>query len=93
MALFYLKHRVKDFDAWLPFFEGDQDRIHSVGAKTISVMRSIDDPNDLHMIFDVPNVPAFFKILYSPEVADIMKNAGVSEIPVLYKLEMQSRPA
>lgn len=87
MALYYGKHKVKDYDAWRPYFDGDQQRIHSVGAKTINVMRGTEDPNDVHFIFEVPDIAAFAGVLQQPEVAEIMQKAGVLEQPVMYKLE------
>ena len=87
MALYYGKHKVQDYDAWRPYFDGDQDRIHSVGAKCLSVMRSTSDPNDVHFVFDVPGFGAFMGLLQQPDTAAIMQKAGVMEQPVMYKLE------
>lgn len=87
MALYYCKHKVKDYDAWRPYFDGDQERIHSVGAKTVSVMRSTSDPNEVHFLFDVPDLGAFAEKLQSPEVGALMQKAGVLEQPMIYKLE------
>lgn len=86
MALYYGKHKVKDYDAWRPYFDADQPRIHSVGAKTINVMRSADDPNNVHFIFEIPDIDAYMKMLESPELQEILHRAGVLEIPVVYKL-------
>ena len=87
MALYYGKHKVKDYDAWRPYFDGDQHRIHSVGAKTISVMRSTEDPNDVHFVFDIPDFGAFMGMLQTPETGEIFQKAGVMEQPVVYRLE------
>ena len=86
MPLIYGKHRVKDYDHWRPYFDNDQQRIHSVGAKTLSVMRSTSDPNEIHFVFDVPDPEAFGAALADPEVGQIMQAAGVLDQPTMYIL-------
>jgi hypothetical protein len=87
MALYYGKHKVQNYDAWRPHFDADQERIHSVGAKCLSVLRSTADPNDVHFVFDVPDMAAFLGVLQTPETAEIMQKTGVLEQPVIYRLE------
>ena len=87
MALYYGKHKVKDYDSWRPYFDADQQRVQTTGAKVHSVMRSADDPNEVHFIFDVPDLAAFGSMMQSPELGEIMQKAGVLEQPVMYKLE------
>lgn len=87
MALYYGKHKVSDYQQWRPYFDGDQERIHTAGAKCLSVMRSTDDPNEVHFLFDVPDPQKFFSVLQSAETAGIMQQAGVLEQPKIYRLE------
>ena len=87
MPLFYGKHKVQDYETWRPYFDGDQDRIHRVGAKTLNVMRSAHDPNEVHFVFDVPDPAAFLAELQHPEVAALMQRAGVLEQPSMYQLQ------
>ena len=86
MALYYGKHRVRDYEHWRPYFDRDQDRLHKVGAKCVNVMRSTNDPNEVHFVFDVPDLGAFLGALGNPETADIMQQAGVLEQPTVYEL-------
>ena len=87
MALYYGKHKVQDYDAWRPHFDNDQERLNAIGTKTISVMRSTDDPNDVHFVFDVSDFSAMIATLQLPETQEILKKAGVLEQPVLYQLQ------
>jgi hypothetical protein len=87
MALYYGKHKVKDYDAWRPYFDADQPRLNGVGATAVSVMRSANDPNEVHFIFDVPDFAAFAGVMQSPELGEVMQKAGVIEQPSIYKLE------
>ena len=87
MAHYYGKHKVADYDAWRPYFDGDAARRESVGVTTVNVMRSAADPNEVHFIFDVPDMPAFAAIMQDPQFGEIMHKAGVLEQPSIYKLE------
>jgi hypothetical protein len=87
MALYYGKHKVRDYDHWRPFFDSDQKRIESVGAKCINVLRDTADPNDVAFIFDVPDFTAFMNLMQDPETQDIMQQAGVVTEPVIFRLE------
>lgn len=87
MPLYYGKHKVRDYQQWRPFFDGDQERIHTAGAKCLSVMRSTEDPNEVHFLFDVPDLQKFFSVLQNAETAGVMQQAGVLEQPKIYRLE------
>ena len=87
MPLIYGKHKVRDYDHWRTHFDADQDRIHRVGAKTLSVMRSTADPNEVHFVFDAPDLAAFAGEMETPELAKIMQDAGVLEKPTIYILQ------
>ncbi len=87
MALYYGKHKVRNYDEWRPFFDADQARLNQAGAKCLSVMRSTEDTNEVHFIFDVPDLNVFLGILQTPETGDIMQKAGVLEQPKLYRLQ------
>jgi hypothetical protein len=87
MALYYGKHKVKDYDKWRPYFDTDEERKWSHGAKAVSVMRSVSDPNEVHFVFDIPDLDAFMSMMRSPELGAILQEAGVLEQPVMYRLE------
>jgi hypothetical protein len=86
MALYYGKHKVRDYDAWRPYFDGDQGRLQSIGVKLMNVMRSTSDPNEVHFIFDIPDFEAMMSLMQTPDTQAIMREAGVMESPIIYKL-------
>ena len=86
MALYYGKHKVQDYEAWRPHFDKDQERLGKTGAKVVHVMRSADNANEVHFLFDVPDFDAFMGAMNEPDMARIMQEAGVLEAPVLYRL-------
>lgn len=87
MTLYYGRHKVKDYDVWRPVFDADQPRINEIGAKALNVMRSTNDPNEVHLIFEIADMNAFMGAMQDPAMQEAMKNGGVLEAPVLYKLE------
>jgi hypothetical protein len=87
MALYYGRHKVADYDTWRPYFDGDQPRIAAAGAKVVSVMRSVDDPNNVHFVFDIPDFNAFMGLMQSEETQTAMRNGGVQEAPSIYMLQ------
>lgn len=86
MALYYGKHKVRDYAAWRPYFDGDQGRLQNIGVKLVNVMRSAEDPNEVHFIFDIPDFGAMMNLLQAPDTQEILQKAGVLEQPVIYKL-------
>jgi hypothetical protein len=87
MALYYGKHKVRDFQTWRPYFDDDQKRINGVGARLINMMCSVEDPNEVHFLFDVPDFDAFMNLMQQPDTQRIMQKAGVLEPPSIYKLQ------
>jgi hypothetical protein len=87
MALYYGKHKVRNYEQWRPYCDGDQQRIQSAGATCLNIMRSTDDPNEIHFLFDVPDLQRFLSVLQNGETAGIMQQAGVLEQPKMYRLE------
>lgn len=87
MALYYGRHKVLDYSAWRPLFDADQERIARIGARIMSVTRCTEDPNEVHFIFDIADLPLFVNHLQDPAMAEGMAQAGVLEPPVFYALQ------
>jgi hypothetical protein len=86
MALYYGRHKVRDYAEWRPYFDGDQGRLSGLGVKLIRMMQTTDNPNEVHFIFDIPDFEAFINMLQNPESQDLLQKAGVLERPTIYKL-------
>lgn len=87
MALFMVNHEVKDYDSWRQGFDKDATNRDYAGIKTLSVTRSADNLNDVHVVFDVPDAAAFKKFTGSDELKQAMQAAGVISVPKIYMLE------
>jgi hypothetical protein len=87
MALYYGKHKVKDYTEWRTLFDEDQGRLGTIGVQLVKVMRSADDPNEVHFIFDIPDFGAFLHMMQTPQSKGLLLRAGVLEQPVIYRLQ------
>lgn len=87
MVLLYGCHLVKDYKLWKIFFDKDEKRRSSFGVKTKRLMRSTDNENEVHFVFEVTDLKAFYDCINDPKVQDLMDEAGVLEKPVMNVLE------
>lgn len=79
-----INHRVKDFDAWLKVYdqEGAAKRAEE-GLFDAALGRGIDDPNLVHIVFDVKDVDKAKAALNSEEKKKLMQSAGVEGKPAI----------
>jgi hypothetical protein len=76
-------HRVNDYGAWRQVYDGFGDAQREGGVRAETVLRSVDDPNDVlvtHDFDDAATAKAFFS---SEELHDAMSRAGVDGQPQL----------
>jgi quinol monooxygenase YgiN len=75
-------HKVKNFDAWVKVFdeEGTATRAAN-GLVDVVLARGIDDPNIVHLVFDITDMAKAKARMNSPEVKKIMMDAGVETAP------------
>ena len=79
-----INHRVKDFDAWLKVFdqEGAAKRAEE-GLFDAALGRGIDDPNLVHIVFDVKDVEKAKASLNAEDKKKLMQSAGVEGKPTI----------
>lgn len=79
-----ITHRVKDFDAWLKVFdtEGTEARA-TEGLYDVALARGIDDPNIVHIVFDVKDVAQAQASIGSDTKKALMMSAGVKGPPTI----------
>jgi len=77
-------HHVKDYDAWLKSFDarGDSARTNH-GLIERAIIRDLNDPNTISVIFEVSDMAKAKARLSSPEVKKNMKEAGVDSPPTI----------
>ena len=81
-------HKVKDFDAWVKVFdtEGAAKRAEE-GLFDVVLARGIDDPNLVHLVFDIKDMAKAKASILSEEKKKLMMSAGVEGTP---KIEFYS---
>ena len=80
MATIILSHDVENFDSWKPYYEADSSRREEAGFKELAVGTQSDDPKKVFMIWQGDPVKVE-KMLQDPELAELMKEAGVTSVP------------
>jgi len=77
------QHEFKDFATWKVVFEADVPNREKIGIKTIDVLTSVKNPNDVTFIMEAPSIEIFNAMMSSPELQEKMKSSGVISIPVM----------
>ncbi len=72
-----VQHRVKDYDRWRPFFVEDGRRQRRAGFTKWRIGRNTADPNDIIIVFECNDLDKAKEVYSDPEVARIVKKAGV----------------
>jgi hypothetical protein len=88
MVYVYLRHKVKDFDTWKPFFDNEYASRKNYGIEVKKLFRSVSDRNEVHVLFSSPSEESVMQMISRPELKDLMKNAGVVSEPEISILEL-----
>lgn len=77
-----ITHKVKDFDAWVKVFdkEGADTRLAS-GLVDVALARGVEDPNLVHLVFDIKDMAKVKARLADPALKQIMIDGGVEGMP------------
>ena len=79
-----ITHKVKDFDAWLKVYDGEGTAKRlSNGEVDLALARGIDDPNLVHVVFDITDMAKAKADIYSDAKKKLMMSAGVIGVPVI----------
>jgi hypothetical protein len=79
-----ITHKVKDFDAWVKVYDGEGVATRaSQGMVDIVLARGIDDPNLVHIVFDVTDLAKAKAAIFSEDKKKLMTSAGVIGVPVI----------
>jgi len=87
MAYMLVRHKVKDFKQWKPYFDEDAKRRKSGGSKGGFLYRNSDDPNEVFLLFKWDKLENAKKFQNREDLRDLMIKAGVSDNPDMYLIE------
>lgn len=86
MALLIVRHKVKDYAIWRKIYDGDVGRRSEAGLGKGRVTRSVDDPNEVVLIFEASDVAKAKALGDSQGLKDAMQGAGVIDKPDMFVL-------
>jgi hypothetical protein len=88
MIYILVSHKVADFEKWKPVFDSDEKARKSFGVNVKKLFRSVDEPNDLHILFDAPDEASAKGCIERPELKKLMESAGVISEPVFKIMDL-----
>lgn len=88
MWVLLVEHRVQDYRQWKAAFDGDAAMRKAGGERSYRIFRSLQDPNDLTLLFEWEDLATFQKYAQSPELQEAQRKAGLLSQPRAYVLEL-----
>jgi heme-degrading monooxygenase HmoA len=87
MAYMFVRHSVRDFDAWKSVFDSAIDLRTRNGERSYHILRPDDDSSSVFILFEWDNLDNARKYASSPELKAAMERAGVTGRPEIFFLE------
>lgn len=87
MAKVIVKHRVVDYDRWLPVFMEHEAVRRQHGATGHSINREVADPNSLVIVNDFATLEGVRSFTQDPSLAAAMERGGVDGAPQVWIVE------
>ena len=87
MAVVILSHPVADFNHWKTVYDQDAERRSGAGLKEVTVGQDSNDPNMVYMIYETSNPGVLQQMISDPNMAEAMKEAGVTGPPTVVILK------
>ncbi len=87
MNYILIRHKVADFAKWKPVYDGHASARASAGLKEEHLLRNIDNPNEVILLFSAEDLNKAKAFAASPDLRERMQTAGVSDKPDIYFLK------
>ena len=87
MPYLLVRHTVKDYEKWKPFFDEHQPTRQKSGSKGGHIYRNSQNPNELIIIFEWDTLDNARKFAESSDLQKQMEKAGVIGKPDVYFLD------
>ena len=84
MIYLICRNRVADFDAWKKVFDSHAAAQRDAGLHVKHLWRSIDNIQDVIMLFEVHDLTKARAFVTSPKVPDAKRQSGVIGEPEMY---------
>ncbi len=87
MSYLFVRHKVKDFDAWKPLYDAHRVARAVAGLKQLYLLRNAADPNDVLLLFETSDLEKARAFARSEDLQQTMKKAGVTGVPEILELQ------
>lgn len=87
MAYMFIRHSVKDYDAWKSVFDSVSDLRKRNGEKSYQILREDNGSSKVYALFEWDSLDNARKYAASPELKAAMERAGVTGKPEIFFLE------
>ena len=87
MQWLMVRHKLADYGVWKPYFDADKPRQEAAGLHLGVLLRSLEDPNDVVIAFQMDDVEKARAFTQDPGLEDVMKKAGVVDQPTFMFLD------
>jgi hypothetical protein len=81
MRYLLLRHQVRDYDRWRPMYDAHSIAREAVGLEQLHLFRDAGDPNVVTILYRTEDLDAARMFAESPELLELMKQAGVMDKP------------
>jgi len=81
-----IRHKVKDYKTWKPIYDGHIGKRTEAGLTEVYMLRGVDDPNDVTVLFEAKDLKKAKAFSESPDLHEKMKESGVIGKPDVYFL-------
>ena len=85
-AYLLVRHKVSDFSTWKAAYGAHLPARQKAGLKQEHLLRSIDDPNEVILLFEAEDVQKAQEFGNSSDLREAMQKAGVVDKPDIYFL-------
>ncbi len=83
----YVRHKVKDFDAWKSVYDSYASAREGIGAENFKVFRNSKESTDVIVIADVTDVEKLKAQAKDNNLREMMRESGVAGMPEVLLLE------
>ncbi len=84
MTYLICRHKVADFAQWKRVFDSHAEAQRQAGLRLEHLWRSIDDENEVFILFQVDDVEKARGFVSSPDVSEAQEASGVIGQPDIY---------
>jgi hypothetical protein len=86
MNYILIRHKVADFAKWKPVYDGHGSARSSAGLKEERLLRNIDNPNEVVLLFSAHDLSKAKQFAVSDDLRQRMQQAGVTDKPDIWFL-------